>query len=233
MEPIRVLIIDDEVRMRNLLSLYLEPNGYVCEKAATAREAISMLQTKEYDLILLDIMMPDIDGYSLCEIIRKDYDIPIIMITARSSKDDMVKGLEMGSDDYITKPFDETVLLARIGAVLRRHRRATDSQNLNHDAQKPDLEVLVEAFEIRYLSKLIPLTPKEFELITMLMKHPKRVFKREELMSLIWGYDSETEDRTIDSHIRNIRDKFRKVNFPIDDHLKTVWGIGYRWNREV
>jgi DNA-binding response OmpR family regulator len=230
-ENVNVLIVDDEERMRELLSLYLSPKGFKLYMASHGNMALDILRQYPIDVILLDIMMPGSNGFQICEQIRKKYDIPIIMITARSSNEDIVKGLHLGSDDYITKPFDEYVLLARIDAVLRRGLR-TES-NDSHNSNISDLNVNEDAYQISYGYNEIPLTRKEFELINHFIKHPRRVYKREQLMEYIWGYDSNTEDRTIDSHVRNIRDKFRRVGFPIDEYFKTIWGVGYRWDKEV
>jgi len=230
-EDVNVLIVDDEERMRDLLSLYLSPKGFKLHMASHGDAALDILRQYPIDVILLDIMMPGRNGFQVCEQIRKKYDIPIIMITARSSNEDIVKGLHLGSDDYITKPFDEHVLLARIEAVLRRGLRTEPNDNLNSSIC--NLNVNEDAYQISYENNEIPLTRKEFELINHFIKHPRRVYKREQLMEYIWGYDSDTEDRTIDSHVRNIRDKFRKVGFPIDVYFKTIWGVGYRWDKEV
>ncbi|OEH84528.1 DNA-binding response regulator [Desulfuribacillus stibiiarsenatis] len=224
----RVLIVDDEERMQELLKLYLTPHRYVCDSASTAGDALELLKRSAYDLALLDVMMPGISGWELCQVIREQYKIPVIMITARSAKEDIVKGFKLGSDDYIIKPFDEDVLIARIDAVLRRSIPQTTATTTNES-----FVIDEESHEITYKGISIPLTAKEFNLIHLLAKHPKRVYKREQLMDIIWGYDTDTEDRTIDSHIRNIREKFRKAGFPIDEYLKTIWGIGYRWEKEV
>ena len=218
----KVLLVDDEKRMLDLLELYLKPHQYVCKKAVGANEALAYLETEAFDIVLLDIMMPEMDGWELCREIRKFSDVPIIMLTAREQQDDIIKGLNLGADDYITKPFNEEELLARMAALLRRR------------TPNPVIEVdgLVweeERFELSYHKHAIKLTPKEFLMIGHLMKHPNKVFTREQLIQLIWGFDSETEGRTIDSHVRNVREKIRHTGFPIDDYFITVWGVGYKW----
>lgn len=218
----KILIVDDEARMQQLLKLYLEPEGFYCITTNNGQEAIKFIEKEAFELVLLDIMMPEMDGWETAKTIRQFSDVPIIMLTARDSSNDMVKGLKIGADDYITKPFEENVLLARIESVLRR----------TNATQKVDYKGLVwdkEHHELKYQNQFITLTPKEFNMIGLLLKNQKVVFSREKLIELIWGFESETEGRTVDSHIRNIRDKCRKVGFPIDDHLKTVWGIGYKW----
>lgn len=218
----KVLIVDDEKRMLDLIELYLRPHNYVCTKAQGATEALSYIEEETFDIVLLDIMMPEMDGWELCQEIRRFYDVPIIMVTARDQRDDIVKGLELGADDYITKPFNEDELLARMDALLRR-RPSRSHVEIN------GLLWNKERFQLTYKNVPIELTPKEFIMIGHFMKNPNQVFPREQLIELIWGFDSETEGRTVDSHVRNMRDKIRQADFPIDEHFKTVWGVGYKW----
>ncbi|PSL40987.1 DNA-binding response OmpR family regulator [Planomicrobium soli] len=218
----KVLLVDDEKRMLDLVALYLKPHKYLCQKALGPYEALAFLEKEPFDLVLLDVMMPEMDGWELCGEIRKFSDVPIIMLTARQQQEDIIKGLKLGADDYITKPFHEGELLARMDALLRRR------------APKNPIEVdgLVwneEKFELSYQEIIIKLTPKEFLMMGHLLKNPNKVFTRDQLIQLIWGYDSETEGRTIDSHVRNVREKIRQTGFPIDEHFITVWGIGYKW----
>lgn len=220
----KILIIEDEQRMRNLLSLYLAPAGYASVEASSGAEALNYLQNNSCDLIILDVMMPDMDGWETCSKIREFSDVPIIMLTARTDKADIIKGLGTGADDYITKPFDSGELLARIEAVFRRTKQPEDTTiHFNGLVWNPD------SYSLSYEDSPIPVTPKEFSLLGLLLKNPNRVYTREQLLSIIWGLEVETEDRTIDSHIRNIRDKLRNAGFPIYDHLATVWGVGYKW----
>ncbi|MFD1040234.1 response regulator transcription factor [Virgibacillus byunsanensis] len=218
----KVLIIDDEQRMLDLLALYLRPHDYKCKKALGAQEALWSLAEETFDLVLLDIMMPEMDGWDLCQEIRRISDVPIIMVTAREQKEDVVKGLTLGADDYITKPINENELIARMEALLRR-RIPANSIEINGLLWDED------RYEFSFHKQPIKLTPKEFKMIGLLMKKPNQVFAREQLIDLIWGFDTHTEGRTVDSHVRNIRDKIRQVGFPIDDHFKTVWGVGYKW----
>nr|WP_251047732.1 response regulator transcription factor [Planococcus sp. ISL-109] len=211
--------------MLDLLALYLTPHNYHCAKAQGAKEALYQLNQNPFDLVLLDIMMPDVSGWELCTKIRSFSDVPIIMLTAREQQEDIVKGLKLGADDYITKPFNEAELLARIEALLRR----TSKNLIEVDGLKWD----EERFELSYRNIPIKLTPKEFFMVGQLLKHPKKVFTREQLIELIWGYNSETEGRTIDSHVRNVREKIRQSGFPVDKHFLTVWGLGYKWINEA
>lgn len=218
-----ILLVDDETRMLDLLSLYLTPLGYKCVKQTSALDAISYLDENHADLILLDVMMPEMDGWEACTEIRKHWDIPVIMLTARSEKPDIVKGLKIGADDYVTKPFDEGELIARIEAVLRRN--SGKSPNLSFKG----LNLNMDSYDLLYNGASIPLTPKEFSLLNLFLLNRNKVFTREHLISNIWGYGVATEDRTIDSHVRNLRDKLRKAGFGADDYLITVWGVGYKW----
>src|SRR5690625_4501024 len=218
----KVLIVDDEERMLDLISLYLQPHQYICTKAQGATEAMAYLEKETFDIVLLDIMMPEMNGWELCKKIRFVTDVPIIMVTARNQSEDIVKGLRLGADDYITKPFNEDELLARMNALLRRR---TPEKNILING----LQWNKDKFELSFKQNSIQLTPKEFLMIGHFLRHPNQVFSREHLIELIWGFDSETETRTIDSHVRNIRDKIRQAGFPIDDYLKTIWGVGYKW----
>lgn len=219
----KILLIDDEMRMLDLLALYLEPKGYHCLKMTSATEAIRYLESDKVDLILLDVMMPEMDGWAACQEIRKYWDIPIIMLTARTDKIDVVKGLNLGADDYISKPFDEGELTARMEAVLRRKEVSSGKITFN------GLVLNQDSYDLLYNGVNVPLTPKEFSLLGLFLQNRNKVFTREHLLTSIWGYTVSTEDRTIDSHVRNLRDKLRKIGFPIDEYLSTVWGLGYKW----
>ncbi|KOP79955.1 XRE family transcriptional regulator [Bacillus sp. FJAT-21945] len=218
-----LLLVDDEPMMLDLLSLYLSPIGYHCIKKESAREAINYLETHPVDLILLDIMMPEMNGLDACEKIRQTWDTPIIMLTAMSDKTDVVKGLNNGADDYISKPFDEDVLIARIEAVLRRQKNETGKISYR------GLLLDQNSYELLYNGVEVLLTPKEFAMMSLFLTNQNKVFTREHLITSIWGYEVSTEDRTIDSHVRNLREKLRKAGFPADNHLLTVWGVGYKW----
>lgn len=217
-----LLLVDDEQRMLDLLELYLSPHGYQCRKALSGREAIRQVEEENFDLILLDVMMPEFDGWNTCKEIREISDVPIIMVTARDQKTDIIKGLKIGADDYITKPFDEEELLARAQALLRRTKNQdfVQVEGLTWDGEK---------YKLHYENQSISVTPKEFTMLGHLMKNPERVFSREQLIDLVWGFHSDTEGRTVDSHVRNIREKIRQSGFPIDRYFKTVWGVGYKW----
>ncbi|WP_153126025.1 response regulator transcription factor [Peribacillus tepidiphilus] len=218
-----ILLVDDEKRMLDLLNLYLSPKGYHCVKCESGLSAIQYLENNKADLVLLDIMMPELDGWETCKRIKEFSNVPIIMVTARDQTLDIVKGLNIGADDYITKPFDEAELHARIEAVLRRtvgKRSKIEFQGLVWDEDE---------HKVHYQNEPIFLTPKEFAVLGLFLKNPSRVFSREQIIMSLWGYNANTEERTIDSHVKNIREKLRQVGFPIDRFLQTVWGVGYKW----
>ncbi|GKU84215.1 MULTISPECIES: response regulator transcription factor [Niallia] len=219
----QILIVDDEQQMLDLIALYLSPLGYHCKKINSAIDALLYLESNPVDLILLDLMMPDMNGWEACIEIKKYWETPIIMLTARTDKKDVVKGLNTGADDYISKPFDGEELVARIEAVLRR--KGNRSELIEFDGLVLDQE----SFDLQYQTKNIPLTPKEFALMKLFLQNLNKVFTRDHLIHSIWGHGVETEDRTIDSHIRNLRDKLRKAGFPSEEYLLTVWGVGYKW----
>ncbi|MBA2175673.1 response regulator transcription factor [Halobacillus locisalis] len=218
----KILLVDDEQRMLYLISLYLTPHGFICDQALGGYQAMDLLKQSFFDLILLDIMMKDMDGFETCKRMREITETPIIMLTAKDQKQDILKGLKIGADDYVSKPFDEEILLARMEALLRRgtNRRSIEVNGLTWNQ---------ESHQLHYGKTEIQLTPKEFKLLGLLLKRPNQVYEREDLLELVWGFDSETEGRTIDSHVRNVREKIRKKGFPIDSHLKTIWGVGYKW----
>jgi DNA-binding response OmpR family regulator len=225
-----VLLIDDEQRMLDLLSLYLSPYGYKCIKKVSGKDGIQYLEKEDVDIVILDVMMPEMDGWTTCKKIRDFSNVPIIMLTARSAKEDIVKGLKTGADDYLSKPFNEQELLARIEAVIRRTCGPINEERL---ITFNNLTLNQSTFEVRYLNEGITLTPKEFALLELFLNYTNKVFSREHLLTTLWGLRAETEDRTIDSHIRNIREKLRHAGFPVDKHLKTVWGVGYKWSSDA
>lgn len=223
-----ILLVDDEIRMLNLLGLYLEPHSFKCLKAKSGRDALIYLEEEKIDLVILDVMMPEMDGWTTCKKIREFSNVPIIMLTARSETVDVVKGLKFGADDYVTKPFNEEELLARMEALLRRTNDVKDKPLVFNG-----LEWKEDSVELIYQNQTIQVTPKEFALIGLFLKNPRKVFSRDHLLSSIWGLHSHIDDRTIDSHIRNLREKLRNAGFPVDNHLFTVWGIGYKWIEEA
>lgn len=220
------LLVDDEKRMLNLIELFLVPHGIQCIKETNGRNAIDILKKETIHFVLLDVMMPEMDGWEVCKAIREFSNVPIIMLTARNDKTDLVKGLNNGADDYITKPFDDRELVARVNAVLRR----SSNENKKDIIRYENFTLHLETYCLNYFDQKVQLTLKEFFIIKALISRPNKSFTREELLSIAWEYETETDIRTVDSHIRNLREKLKKTGFPADVYLKTAWGIGYKWN---
>lgn len=224
----KILIVDDEWNMRNLVKIYLYKEGFQLEEAGDGREAIDMFHSGSYDLIVLDIMLPDMDGWEVCETIRKTSQIPILMLTARDDVQDRVRGLSIGADDYLVKPFAPEEMVARIQALLRRQPNEAHPRG-NHFLEFPNLSINRESREARVNGNLVDLTPKEFEILFLTASQPKRVFTREILLDSIWAMNEFRDTRAADSHIKNIREKLRTAGLPYNP-LKTVWGVGYKFN---
>ncbi|WP_342514741.1 response regulator transcription factor [Sporosarcina sp. FSL K6-1522] len=222
-----ILLVDDEQRMLDLIELFLMPQDFRCLKETSGERALATLEREKVSLVLLDVMMPEMDGWEVCQRIRAFSDVPIIMLTARSDKLDVVKGLGTGADDYMTKPFDERELTARVQALLRRF---PDDALAGDKIVYGDFKLDKETYSIQYNAVTAQLTLKEFYIIEALIARPKKTFTREELLHAAWEFDTYTDIRTVDSHIRNLREKLKNKGFPIDAFLKTVWGIGYKWS---
>ncbi|KQL41292.1 heme response regulator HssR [Bacillus sp. FJAT-25509] len=218
---IRILIVDDDSHIRELLKMYLQTEGYTTFEAANGDEASRLLENQQINLAIVDIMMPGKDGYQLCEEIREYYDFPVILLTAKSELSDKEKGFAVGTDDYLTKPFEPKEILFRIKALLRRYNMIS--------AQKIKLNETVidrKSYEVYCNGKLLMLPMKEFELLSQLASYPDRIFTRDELIQLIWGADFEGDDRTINVHIKRLRERFS--NLTDDFSIKTVRGVGYK-----
>lgn len=218
-----ILIVDDEEHMRHLIRFYLQESGYEVVEAYDGHHALSVFNKSKVDLILLDIMMPHKDGWTLCKEIRRISRVPIIILTAKEETPDKVKGLKLGADDYLVKPFEETELLARMEVVFRR---------TNPDRQKEitykNIKINKSLHQVLFNNKEINCTPKEFKLLDVLLSHPGKVLTREQLLDHVWGYESDRDTRTVDSHMKNLREKLRKHGINTDSLIYTVWGIGYR-----
>ncbi len=219
----RILVVEDESKIAEIVKAYLEKDAFEVTIAHTGERAVSLLK-EGFDLIILDLMLPDMDGEDICETIRRDSDLPIIMLTAKSDEDDRVAGLGLGADDYVVKPFSPRELVARVKALLRRAKGTKEIKSFNN----MDLVIDSLRFEIAKKGSTVVLTPTEFKLLQCLSDRPGQVFSRLQLVNVILGYDFEGYDRTIDAHIKNIRHKIE------DDqrnpsYIKTVYGIGYRF----
>ncbi len=218
-----ILVVEDEEKIADLVKAYLEKEGFDVTVAETGEKAVSLLKYG-FDLIILDLMLPDMDGEEICRNIREDFDIPIIMLTAKSEEDDRIRGLGMGADDYVVKPFSPRELVARVKALLRRVKGTKNKTSFNGS----DLVMDPLRFEVRKKDSPVVLTPTEFKLLQCLADHPGQVFTRLQLVNVILGYDFEGYDRTIDAHIKNIR---RKIEDRQRDpsYIKTVYGVGYKF----
>lgn len=214
--------------MRNLLRIYLLQQGYATQEAATGREALSKIEKQDFDLILLDVMMPDMDGWQVCRAVRENSQVPILMLTARSDTKDKVQGLGIGADDYLTKPFEPEELLARIHSLLRRSSNFTNTKPQEQVLEYPRLRIYPEAREVQIQGEATLFTQKEFDLLHMLARSGQRVFTREELVEQLWGNDFEGETRVIDTHVKNIREKLQKAGLSYVP-IQTVWGLGYKF----
>jgi DNA-binding response OmpR family regulator len=220
----RVLIVDDEAHIVELARLDLTREGYEVEGVGDGAQALTRFAQLKPDLVVLDIMLPGIDGLTICKEIRKQSQVPIIMLTARDEVSDKVVGLEVGADDYLTKPFHPQELVARAKALLRRAHIEPEQPKLIRAGK---LEVDLERHEIRHGQARVQLRPKEFDLLALLSRHPGRVFQRSELLDLVWGYDFPGYTRTVDVHVQQVREKLATAGI-IDPSIQTVWGVGYR-----
>ena len=229
----RILIVDDDTSISELISLYLMKECFETMTVDDGESAVTAFDTFKPDLILLDLMLPGIDGYEVCREIRKKSSTPIIMLSAKGEVFDKVLGLELGADDYITKPFDSKELVARVKAVLRRTKAMPSSvpaQNPQASTAElveyPDLVINLTNYSVTYMGENITMPPKELELLYFLASSPNQVFTREQLLDNIWGYEYLGDTRTVDVHIKRIREK-------INDHpmwsLATIWGVGYKF----
>jgi DNA-binding response OmpR family regulator len=224
----QILIVDDEWNMRNLLRIYLLKEGFATKEAATGQEAISLTGQHDFDLILLDVMMPDMDGWQVCRAVREQSPVPILMLTARSEVKDKVQGLGIGADDYLTKPFEPEELLARIHSLLRRSAITRSMTPREEILEFSGLRIYPEAREVRIQEQAVDFTLKEFDLLTLLARGGQRVFTRDELVERLWGNDYGGETRVIDTHIKNIREKMQKAGLSYNP-VQTVWGLGYKF----
>ena len=217
-----ILIIEDELDIQELLRTYLEDAGYRTAVAGDGVAALSLFRTQTFDLILLDLMLPKIDGFGVYELIRRQSQVPIIMLTALDGEDQQLKGFGMDIDDYVTKPFSMPILLEKIRVILRRRGNADGGSRLRYR----DMTLDLDAREAMLEDSLLDLTAREFELLHTFLAAPGRVFTREMLLAKLWGYDFYGDDRVVDSHIKNLRHKLRR------DYIETVSGVGYRAAKE-
>lgn len=222
----KILIVDDDENICELLNLYLKKDGFDTVIANNGRQAVEYAEKYSPDLIMLDIMLPELDGWQVCREIRKKSEVPIIMLTAKGETFDKILGLELGADDYVTKPFDTKEVIARIKAVLRR-TNDNDKQNNTQEVRFDKLRINLTNYELEVDGNRIDTPPKELELIFHLASNPNRVYTRDQLLDEVWGFDYYGDSRTVDVHVKRLREKLENIS---DEwSLKTVWGVGYKF----
>ena len=219
----KILIVDDDININELIDMYLKSVGYCTKKCFNGNDACNIIATHEIDLVILDVMLPGKDGIEVLKYIRKNSDIPVIMLTAKGEVFDKVLALELGADDYMVKPFDPKELLARVKAVTRRYSIDCKARDIIKYA---DLTIDIGAYEVTYKGSLVKLAPKELELLHFMANNPNKVFTREQLMYEVWGYDYPGDSRTVDVHIKRLREKVKSGE---NWDLQTVWGVGYKF----
>jgi two-component system, OmpR family, response regulator len=225
----KVLVVEDNESVTSMLEMFFIKEGIQGEFVHDGTEGFQRYKEGQWDLVILDWMLPGMDGVTICRKIREEgTNIPIIMLTAKDSESDQVLGLELGADDYVTKPFSPLALMARIRAVTRRYQGEKDNASKTPDVSTADFQISKETREV--LLKGVPLTnltPKEFDLLYYLSQHPRQVFSREQLLERVWGYDFYGDERTVDVHIKRLRNKIASNEKP---YLHTVWGVGYKFD---
>ncbi len=226
MSQYKILIVDDDENICELLRLYLEKDGFLTVVANDGEQAVEYSEKYTPDLILLDIMLPKLDGWQVCREIRKTNNVPIIMLTAKGETFDKILGLELGADDYISKPFDTKEVIARIKAVLRRTNDKEKNDKVN-EVRFDKLIINITNYELVVDGKMIDTPPKELELIYHLASNPNRVYTRDQLLDEVWGFDYYGDSRTVDVHVKRLREKLENVSERWS--LKTVWGVGYKF----
>jgi two-component system response regulator ResD len=227
-----ILIVDDEERIRRLLRMYLERENYTIEEAENGEDALSMALEKDYDLILLDLMLPGMSGEDVCERLREVKATPVIMLTAKGEEANRVQGFEVGTDDYIVKPFSPREVVLRVKALLRR---ASTTKFLETEPSSknvlvfPHLTIDHDAHRVMVDKKEVSLTPKEYELLLFLAHSPDKVYSREELLKDVWNYEFFGDLRTVDTHVKRLREKLNRVSEHAANMIVTVWGVGYKF----
>lgn len=224
-EKQRILVVDDDPNIARLVRLYLEKEGYQVAVETRGDTALAAFRKAPPSLMLLDIMLPGMDGWQVCRTVRQFSNVPIIMLSAKDETFDKVLGLELGADDYITKPFEGKELVARVKAVLRRSALNEDE---DHTLSFPGLTISMEKYEVCFQGKLIDMPPKELEVLHFLAAHKNRVFTREQLLEQVWGFEFFGDSRTVDVHIKRLREKLQDTE-ALGWQIRTVWGVGYKF----
>lgn len=225
----QILIVEDELRIRNLLRLYLEREGFEVDEATTGEIGLEKALRYDYDLLILDVMLPSMDGFFVTSRIRQYKTTPILILTAKDSEEDVIQGFESGADDYVTKPFSPREVVHRIKSVVRR-RQAGNHENLTfHRRLKLRDFILEDDHKLSSRGKEIHLTPKEYELLFYLATSPDKLFSRENILQNVWNYDYSVDYRTVDTHIKRIREKLDDISAGSSSMIKTIWGLGYKF----
>lgn len=222
----RVLVVDDDRNICELIRLYLEKEGFTVTLAHDGQSAITLFKESTPSVVLLDVMLPKMDGFQVCREIRRISNIPIIMLTAKGETFDKVLGLELGADDYMVKPFENKELVARIKAVLRRYDPKGDAEK---EVVYPNLAINLSNYELKINGNPVDIPPKELELLYFLATNPNKVFTREQLLETVWGFDYFGDSRTVDVHVKRLREKLDLAGEGQSWQLKTVWGVGYKF----
>jgi two-component system response regulator ResD len=231
-EQSRILVVDDEERIRRLLRMYLEKENMVIEEAEDGEEALNKALNQEFDLIMLDLMLPKMDGIEVCRRLREKKSTPVIMITARGEEASRIEGFEVGADDYVVKPFSPREVVARVKAVLRR---ASETAYLSTDQKPrnmlifPQLTIDHDAHLVTVNNQEVALTPKEYDLLYYLASSPNKVFTREQLLKDVWNYEFFGDLRTVDTHVKRLREKLNRYSPDAAKMIATVWGVGYKF----
>ncbi|MFC0014712.1 MULTISPECIES: response regulator transcription factor [Allobacillus] len=228
----KILIVEDEERIRRLLNLYLSREGYTLEEVENGEDALQMALDNDYDLILLDLMLPGMSGEEVCEKLRERKATPVIMLTAKGEEGNRVQGFEVGADDYIVKPFSPREVVLRVKALLRRSsatKYLETSPETNDVLVFPHLSIDKDAHRVMVEDTEVNLTPKEYELLYYLAKTPDKVFDREELLKEVWEYEFFGDLRTVDTHVKRLREKLNRVSEEAAKMIVTVWGVGYKF----
>ena len=227
----KILVVDDEERIRRLLKMYLEKEGYEVEEAEDGETALALAMNRDYALILLDVMLPGIDGIEVCTRLRQVKATPIVMLTAKGEEMNRVQGFEVGADDYVVKPFSPREVIYRVKAILRRSSATaflTKEMNTSNSIVFPHLIIEHDAHRVTAGGQEVSLTPKEYELLHYLAVSPDKVFSREELLKDVWNYEFFGDLRTVDTHVKRLREKLNKVSSEAASMITTVWGVGYK-----
>ena len=231
MNNMKIMVVDDDTNISELITLYLNKEGYIVKQVADGGEVLDEFEKFKPDLILLDIMLPNMDGNKICNEIKKISKTPIIMLTAKGEVTDKVLSLDLGADDYMVKPFDTKELIARVKAILRRFN-VNSVEDITEKIELPNISIDLKSHIVEYCGQKITLPLKEFEVLTFLATNPNQVFTRDQLLDKVWGYKFSGDTRTVDVHIKRIREKLASVNSE-KDYIKTIWGLGYKFEVDI